>query len=94
MVDVPAQAKHGDFALDTQGTLHSEGDPLLTYAGIGVYRAALLDMAPRDARRFSFVPLLREAMARGDVTGEHHVGAWTDVGTPERLAELRARLAD
>jgi len=31
-------------------------------------------------------------MARGAVTGEHHRGKWTDVGTPERLAELDARL--
>ena len=94
MVDVPAQAKHGDFSLDAQGVLHSEGDALLTYAGIGVYRAALLDAAAPALRRFSFVPLLRQAMARGEVTGEHHRGAWTDVGTLERLTELRAGLAD
>ena len=33
-------------------------------------------------------PLLRQAIAQGLVTAEHHAGAWVDVGTPERLAEL------
>jgi MurNAc alpha-1-phosphate uridylyltransferase len=47
-----------------------------------------------DARppRFPLAPLLRAAMARGAVTGEHHRGAWTDVGTPARLEALRAAL--
>jgi len=31
-------------------------------------------------------------MAQGHVTGEHHRGRWTDVGTPERLAELEHAL--
>jgi MurNAc alpha-1-phosphate uridylyltransferase len=32
-------------------------------------------------------------MARGAVTGEHHRGRWTDVGTPQRLQQLDAELA-
>ena len=35
-------------------------------------------------------PLMRAAMDRGQVTGEVYTGAWTDVGTPERLAQLNA----
>jgi MurNAc alpha-1-phosphate uridylyltransferase len=31
---------------------------------------------------------------RNAITGEHHRGAWTDVGTPERLMELEANIAD
>lgn len=89
MVDVPAQAKGGDFALDAKGFLHANGAVLLTYSGIGVYRAALLDVAPTAGRRFALAPLLRAAMSRGAITGEHHPGAWTDVGTPERLQQLR-----
>jgi MurNAc alpha-1-phosphate uridylyltransferase len=42
--------------------------------------------------RFRLAPLLRAAMADGQVHGARHAGAWTDVGTPERLAELDARL--
>jgi MurNAc alpha-1-phosphate uridylyltransferase len=33
-------------------------------------------------------PLLRRAMDNGRVTAELYGGEWTDVGTPERLAQL------
>ena len=33
-------------------------------------------------------PLLRQAIAAGRVSAELYEGAWTDVGTPERLAAL------
>ncbi|MEO6064558.1 MAG: N-acetylmuramate alpha-1-phosphate uridylyltransferase MurU [Lysobacterales bacterium] len=102
MVPVPAHAARGDFHLDTTGLLHANGDPLTTYAGIGVYRMAVLDdwqrafgAAPDGAAalpRFPLAPLLRQAMHTGLVSGELHAGKWTDVGTPERLAELDQRL--
>ena len=38
--------------------------------------------------RFKLVPLLRVAMANSQVSGEHHRGRWTDVGTPQRLQLL------
>jgi MurNAc alpha-1-phosphate uridylyltransferase len=101
MVDRPPQATHGDFALDPDGHVRSEGDNPLTYAGIGVYRARLFDDwrpqvndpgADDTPPRFRLAPLLRRAMSRDAVTGEHHRGRWTDVGTPQRLAELDATL--
>ncbi len=39
------------------------------------------------------VPILREAMRRGDVTGEHYRGAWSDIGTPQRLADINGSLS-
>lgn len=102
MVDNPAHNPTGDFALDATGRVHSEGAQQLTFAGIGVYRPRLLDdwqavigAAPgveATPPRFKLAPLLRAAMARGAVTGQHHRGRWTDVGTPQRLAELDAAL--
>ncbi len=101
MVDRPPQATHGDFALDGDGFVRSEGDNPLTYSGIGMYRARLFDDwraqvgdagADETPPRFRLAPLLRKAMARDAVTGEHHRGRWTDVGTPQRLAELEASL--
>jgi N-acetyl-alpha-D-muramate 1-phosphate uridylyltransferase len=74
----------------------------LTFAGIGVYRPAILhdwraiigDAPGVDATppRFKLAPLLRAAMRNDAVHGEHHRDAWTDVGTPERLAGLDAAL--
>jgi MurNAc alpha-1-phosphate uridylyltransferase len=37
-------------------------------------------------------PLLRAAMAKGLVTGEHMAGRWIDVGTLERLAQVESLL--
>ena len=99
LVDNPGHNARGDFAL--QGDqVHSQGEPSLTFAGIGVYRPALLagwrDVigdapgADRLPPRFKLAPLLRAAMGAHAVTGEHFTGAWTDVGTPERLAALNA----
>ena len=102
MVDNPAHHPNGDFRLDEQGRLHDDGGPRLTYSGIGVFRRELLDGwfevvgdAPgADAKppRFKLRPLLETAMAYGRVGGSHHRGAWTDVGTPARLAQLESAL--
>jgi len=103
MMDNPAHHPGGDFRLDAQGRLHADGEPRLTYSGIGVFRRELLDgwreavgdVAGVDAKppRFKLRPLLEAAMAQGALCGSLHRGRWTDVGTPGRLAELDAALA-
>ncbi len=99
MVDRPPQATHGDFALDTDGCVRADGEHKLTYAGIGIYRPQLLDgwrdviPAPLLANgkpKFPLAPILRAHMPQGLITGEHYRGRWTDVGTPQRLAQLDA----
>lgn len=102
MVDNPDHHPSGDFVLHADGRLSDGPGPRLTFAGIGVYRPALLAEwaevigdepgADEVPPRFKLAPLLRAAMARGEVTGQYHGGAWTDVGTPERLADLDAHL--
>ena len=98
LVDNPSHNPRGDFALDTDGHVRSDGEQRLTFSGIGVYRGSLFDdwrpvigdVAGTDFTppRFKLAPLLRAAMGRGAVTGAHHRGRWTDVGTPERLQLL------
>jgi len=102
MVDNPAHHPAGDFHLGGDGRLHDQGAPRLTFSGIGVYRQALLHDWPAvigdspgaqsTPPRFKLAPLLRAAMAADEVDGQYHRGAWTDVGTPQRLAELDERL--
>lgn len=100
LVDNPAHHPQGDFRLDADGRISDI--PALTFSGIGVYRPQFLEQwqtvigsaAGADCQppRFKLAPLLRAAMAAGQVSGVHHHGHWTDVGTPQRLAELDARL--
>ncbi|MDN5780432.1 MAG: nucleotidyltransferase family protein [Luteimonas sp.] len=103
LVDNPPHNPRGDFVLDADGRVTDGGDARLTFSGIGVYRPALFDdwqVVIGDAAgaadmppRFRLAPLLRAAMAHARASGEHHRGRWTDVGTPQRLAELDATLA-
>jgi MurNAc alpha-1-phosphate uridylyltransferase len=102
LVDNPAHNPNGDFGLGASGAVHSEGDTRLTFAGIGIYRAELLSNwrdiigersgVDETPPRFKLAPLLRASMGKGRVSGEHHSGRWTDVGTPGRLAELDDQL--
>lgn len=90
VVDNPPHYPQGDFVL-RDGLLRDEAAPRLTFAGIGVYRPQLL--AQLRHGRFSIVPTLRAAMGAAQISGEHYLGVWADIGTPQRLAELRAKLA-
>ncbi|MGE8675460.1 N-acetylmuramate alpha-1-phosphate uridylyltransferase MurU [Achromobacter kerstersii] len=91
MVDNPVQHPNGDFHLASDGRLHAQGEPRLTYAGIAVYHPSLFKTVPRGTA-MPMLPLLRQAMADGLAQGAHHTGRWTDVGTPQRLADLDAEL--
>ena len=93
LVDNPPQHPDGDFCVTAGGGLRARpaGTRGLTYAGIGVYTAGFFaDMAPG---KLPLRPLLDAAIAAGRVSGEYFGGAWTDVGTPQRLRELDARLS-
>ncbi len=90
LVDNPPHHPQGDFSLN-QGQVSLDGDSALTYSGIAVLHSALFEGYEPGA--FKLAPLLRKAIARGQVSGEHHSGAWVDVGTPERLAQAE-RLAE
>ena len=98
LVDNPDHNPGGDFALGPDLHVAADGPANVSFAGIGIYRPELLvgwreiigptPGASHDPPRFRVVPLLQAAMARGEISGEHHRGEWTDVGTPERLAGL------
>lgn len=90
LVDNPEHHPEGDFALD-HGRVRTSGIPRLTFSGLAAYHPALFAHleAGHPAR---LAPQLRAAMEQNRVSGEHHQGCWTDVGTPERLVTLNARL--
>lgn len=93
LVPNPAHKAQGDFALIADRVFEPvpAGAPLYTYSGISILRPELF--AGCRPGRFPLAPLLRAAALRGEVGGAVFDGLWSDVGTPQRLAELEALIA-
>ncbi|POA27970.1 MULTISPECIES: N-acetylmuramate alpha-1-phosphate uridylyltransferase MurU [unclassified Pseudomonas] len=87
LVDNPDHHPSGDFSLvDGQVRDGQPGTQTLTYSGIAVLHPKLFAACVDGA--FKLAPLLRDAMAQGQVSGEQLRGHWIDVGTHERLAQV------
>jgi MurNAc alpha-1-phosphate uridylyltransferase len=91
MVDNPVQHPQGDFAL-IGDRLMTDGEHKLTFSGIGVYHPDLFVQVKRGEAS-KLAPLLKEAMSKSLVSGQHYQGLWHDVGTPERLNTLDKQLS-
>jgi MurNAc alpha-1-phosphate uridylyltransferase len=89
LVPNPPQHPRGDFAL-VDGKVRETGEPRLTYSGLAVFDPAFF--AGCSDGRFPLLPLLRRAIAARRLSGEAYGGEWSDIGTPERLASLDARV--
>jgi MurNAc alpha-1-phosphate uridylyltransferase len=95
LVRNPAHNPRGDFGLAADGTVLNQADAMFTYSTYGLYHSALfappwcdIPSGNPKGHKAALAPLLRTAIAQGAVSGELYEGAWTDVGTPERLAAL------
>lgn len=86
LVDNPVQHPDGDFCL-RNGLVEAEGMDKLTFSGVGVYHPDLFQSVT-VGQPAKLAPLLRQAMQTGHVSGQHHLGVWHDIGTPERLLQL------
>ena len=88
MVPNPPYHPNGDFVLAGDRIEERDGERL-TFGNIGVYDSALFRGLPRDVK-LRMLPLYREWIARGIVSGERYDGPWANVGTPDDLAALDA----
>ena len=99
LVPNSAHNLRGDFGLSREGmALNLPADdpaPRYTYSTIALLRAELFaapwcDIPAGNPQgvKAALAPLLRRAMDAGRVSAALYTGRWTDVGTPERLAEL------
>jgi MurNAc alpha-1-phosphate uridylyltransferase len=91
MVPNPDFHPRGDFRLDGGRLSQDDAGERLTFANIGLYRAALLSDQPDAA--FKLLPMYQRAMRAGKLTGERYDGRWWNLGTPAQLADLGSALS-
>ena len=91
LVPNPPHRPGGDFTLD-DGFIGNGPGQRYTYAGVAVMSPTLFAQV-QAGEKAPLAPLLRAAAERRLLSGELYAGLWQDVGSAERLAELRARLA-
>jgi MurNAc alpha-1-phosphate uridylyltransferase len=93
LVPNPPHNLKGDFSLRADGVVQRDGTPRYTYSTIGMYRKAFFASLPAgnpEGIKAPMLPLLLAAIDNEQLTAEIYTGRWTDVGTPERLAQLNA----
>jgi MurNAc alpha-1-phosphate uridylyltransferase len=105
LVPNPTHNPGGDFGLQPKANgaalalnlPKDSAQPRYTYSTIGLYRRTLfeppwcdIDAGNPQGIKAPLAPLLRRAMDNQLVSAELYTGPWTDVGTPQRLAELNA----
>ncbi len=90
----PDHHPEGDFCIDASAKLSMKRNDRLSYtfAGISVMHPGLFADVPVAKQRL--LPVLERAMAHHQVAGIVTDQYWCDVGTPERLQALEARLAE
>jgi MurNAc alpha-1-phosphate uridylyltransferase len=93
LVANPAHNPSGDYRLcgDARVRAKNARAETLTFSGIALIAPALVREFP-PGTAFPLREALAAAIAAGRVSGEIHRGRWSDVGTPERLDELRREL--
>ena len=92
LVPNPPHNPRGDFGLSGDGLALRDADTRYTFSTIGLYRKALFDSLPGgnpQGLKAPLAPVLRAAMDQGQISAQLYAGPWTDVGTPERLAQLQ-----
>jgi len=90
LVPNPPHRPNGDFSLAAE-RVGNDAAPRYTYSGIALIDPQLY-AAVSAGDKAPLAPYLKAAAAQGRLSGEIYQGLWRDVGTAERLDELRGLL--
>ncbi len=101
LVPNPPHNATGDFGLSEDGLAlnlsPAATTEMHTFSTIALYRRelfspphCLIPWGNPQGEKAPLAPLLRTAMDNQQITAQLYGGAWTDVGTPQRLAQLNA----
>ncbi len=99
LVPNPSHNPRGDFGIAATGQAlnlpKDAGHDLYTFSTVALYKKAFfapplcnIPTGNPQGIKAALAPLLRAGMDAGRVTASLYTGEWTDVGTPERLAQL------
>lgn len=77
LVPNPEHNPKGDFLYQ---------DSYYTFSGIGYYSKKIFEQMPLEKRPLA--PILKELVIQEKISFELHSGIWSDIGTPERLAQV------
>jgi MurNAc alpha-1-phosphate uridylyltransferase len=93
LVPNPVHHIEGDFSIQAETNelklKKAADDQAFTYSGIGLYNVSLFSELTLGYRPLG--PVLKEAIDQQSIVGQVESAYWLDVGTPERLEELKAR---
>ena len=90
LVNNPEHNPEGDFAIEND-LIRNSGETRLTYSGIGIYTTEFFADTPPGKKALG--PILRKKSEHNKISGEIYNGQWVDIGTIERLAQLRSYLS-
>ena len=86
LVENPKHNTLGDFKVDGAGQFDSQSTDSMTFSGIAVYRKKMFNDLP--AGKLALGPIFKQLISQDKLCAMPFYGAWTDVGTPARLALL------
>lgn len=90
LISNPEHNLKGDFALNTDSSVSTHGENMLTYSGIATFSPELFHPYPNQ--RLALRPILVDAIEKRKISGQHFKGQWFDIGTPDRLQMLQTML--
>lgn len=95
LVNNPEHNLFGDFCIDSDNLLREKGESVkntYTFSGIALYQKSIFNSFNRQKK--ALAPILRQLISQNLLGHRLHHGVWTDVGTPERLAEINSTYHD
>lgn len=92
LVNNPEHNPSGDFGISSINKndfhlLSSTSTNRYTFSGIGLYKKSIFENI--DQGKQALGPLLRQLIEKTEVEATVYQGVWKDIGTPERLEEIR-----
>ena len=93
LVSNPGHNPEGDFGIENRQLIpKSDTSPNYTFSGIALYHPAFFQGL--TVEKSPLAPLIRSHLQQNNlVEAQLYRGRWSDVGTPQRLAELEQELS-